>query len=200
LDKGVLEQEQNELRNKVNMSEFEEVKRFLGCTFEYININTGKADREGNLCLVRQLEKINEMEANGNFKEWHKIFNHKNRPRYIAVPVWIFNDNIIQDQYDLVNENDKAIYQSLTGIISWIVGCTRMECKLGYYLLARKLLKPRIIDVYLAVWIMGFIIRTKMTPLILGGEKIDPMVYADASFATLEERKSIIGHTLLSVL
>ena len=41
---------------------------------------------------------------------------------------------------------------------------------------------------------MEYLLETKWLPLILGGESIDIEVFADASFAILEERKSVKAH------
>jgi hypothetical protein len=47
---------------------------------------------------------------------------------------------------------------------------------------------------YLAVWLMEHLILIKRWPLILGGPVVDPEVHTDASFASMEERRSVCGH------
>jgi hypothetical protein len=47
---------------------------------------------------------------------------------------------------------------------------------------------------YLAVWLMDYLINTIDTPLVLGGPVADPEVTSDASFATMSDRTSVIGH------
>ena len=60
------------LRELVRMAEFTTLNRFLGCTFERVNAETGLPDPEGTIVLVRQVEKIREMEE--KFSELHKKF------------------------------------------------------------------------------------------------------------------------------
>jgi hypothetical protein len=64
--------------------------------------------------------------------------------------------------------------------------------------IAKKLATPRVWDMYLAVWLMEHIILTKEWPLILGGPTIDPEVEADSSFGTMEERKTVGSHCLVT--
>jgi hypothetical protein len=64
--------------------------------------------------------------------------------------------------------------------------------------IAKKLATPRVWDIYLAVWLMEHIILTKEWPLILGGPIIDPEVEADSSFGTMEERKTVGSHCLVT--
>ena len=41
---------------------------------------------------------------------------------------------------------------------------------------------------------MDYLVATVDAPLVLGGPTIDPVIYADASFAILPERRSVMGH------
>jgi hypothetical protein len=47
---------------------------------------------------------------------------------------------------------------------------------------------------FLAVYLMDYVVATASAPLVLGGPVCDPQVHADASFAILDERRSVVGH------
>jgi hypothetical protein len=180
------------------MAEFTPVTRFLGCTFERINMRTGLPDPKGKVVLVRQREKIMEMKA--KFQILHDHFNPTNKARIVPVPVSAIRmDNTLTEaQVARLGDSGIAEYQSIVGCIGWISGSSRPDCRLAYFLLATHLSKPRMWDMYLAVFTMDYLVGTVETPLVLGGEVVDPQVFADASFATLEERRSVIGHLVTS--
>ena len=49
---------------------------------------------------------------------------------------------------------------------------------------------------FLAIWVMEYLIDSKKVPLILGGEGVNLECLSDASFGILEERRSIKAHFL----
>jgi hypothetical protein len=172
------------------MAEFTNLERFLGCTFQRLERGKG----ESGVILVRQREKIKEMAV--KFEKLHKKYNERDRLRKTPLPMdaikW--DDELDGEKGDLLSTAGVQEYQSLVGSIQWIVNCTRPDAKLGGFLLATRMSKPREWDMYLAVYIMDYLVATEEAPLVLGGDVMDPIVYADASFATLPERRSIMGH------
>jgi hypothetical protein len=190
--------EEKAMREQVRMAEFAPAERFLGCTFEFINEVTGKPDPKGKLVLVRQEEKIAEMQA--KFSEWHSVMNPKGKVRKVPLPrdAIRFEHGLDEHQARVLGDAEKADYQSLVGCISWISGSTRVDCKFGHFLVAIRLSKPRMWDMYLAVHIMDYMVATIHAPLVLGGPRVDPEVYADASFGNLDERRSVVGHVAMS--
>lgn len=189
---------ENNLRNLVRMAEFSTLVRFLGCTFERVNAETGLPDENGTIVLVRQEEKI--LEMGEKFQECHAQYNPKGRVRKNALPV-----DAIKEDHDLDEKagrllppREVELYQSIVGCIQWVVGCTRSDAKLGSFLLSTRLAKPRDWDMYLAVYVMDYLVATVEVPLVLGGDDMDPVIYADASFAILPERRSIMGHVAFS--
>lgn len=186
--------EEFQMRSKVRMAEFTGLERFLGCTFEYINAKTGEPDRAGTLVLVRQCDKIAEMKA--KYEHLRKDYNAKDRPRKAALPVNAIktDEELERGQEVLLSPERVTEYQGLVGCITWIVNSTRPDAKLAGYLVSSRMSAPREWDMFLAVWVMDFLVGTIHTPLVLGGDILDPEVYADASFATLPERRSIVAH------
>jgi hypothetical protein len=186
--------EETSLREVVRMAEFTALTRFLGCTFERVDAVTGQPVSDGKIVLVRQTEKIAEMEE--KFQNLHRKYNPGNRIRKAATPVDALRDEDDMDEATrtLLTPAQHAVYQSIVGSIQWVVGCTRPECKLGAFLLSTRMAKPREWDMFLAVYLMDYLVETKDAPLVLGGPEMDPVVYADASFAILPERRSIMGH------
>lgn len=190
--------EEKLLREIVRMSEFTNIYRFLGCTFEYIDAMTGLPDPNGTIVLVRQTDKIREMET--KFAHLRTKFNAKGRTRKTALPVdAIRADDDLDDEYvALLSSADIEVYQSVGGCIQWIVGSTRHEAKLGAFLLSTRMAKPRVWDMYIAVYVMDYLASTADAPLVLGGPVIDPVVFSDASFASLPESRSIMGHCVIT--
>ena len=182
------------LRELVRMAEFTTLNRFLGCTFERVNAETGLSDPKGTIVLVRQVEKIREMQE--KFSQLHAKFNPKDRVRMSALPTEAIKEEGDLDEMFgcLVPADEIEIYQAIVGCIQWIAGCTRPDVKLGAFLLSTRLVKPRVWDFYLAVYVMDYLVATIDAPLVLGGPIIDPIIYADASFAILPERRSVMGH------
>lgn len=182
------------LKEIVRMSEFSNIYRFLGCTFEYINALTGMPDPAGTIVLVRQTDKIREMDT--KFAYLRLKFNKKNRVRQTAIPVDAikFDEELGSDYVVALCKEEIEVYQSLGGCIQWVTGSTRHDAKLGAFLLSTRMAKPRMWDMFLAVYVMDYLSATAEAPLVLGGPIIDPVIYADASFASLPERRSIMGH------
>jgi hypothetical protein len=189
---------ENRLKKVVRMADFSTLNRFLGCTFERVNAVTGLPDENGTIVLVRQEEKIKEMEE--KFSAQHQKHNPKNRIRKVALPVDAIREDheLTENARELLRSADIEVYQSIVGCIQWIVGCTRPDGKLGCFLLSTRLAKPRVWDMNLAVYVMDYLVATYDAPLVLGGDDMDPIIFADASFATLPERRSIMGHVAFS--
>jgi hypothetical protein len=186
--------EESEIKAVVRMAEFTRLDRFLGCTFERISAVTGQPDACGTLVLVRQTDKIREMEV--EFMPLHKAYNEKGRIRQVALPVSAVKEDcdLERGQETLLDEKLMRQYQSLVGSINWVVNSTRPDAKLSVFLLSTRLTRPRQWDMFLAVWTMDYLVGTADTPLVLGGSVVNPEVWADASLALLPERRSIVGH------
>jgi hypothetical protein len=193
-----MKEEEKKIKATIRMAEFTPINRFLGCTFTYLNDKTGEIDPTGNIVLVSQEEKIVEMQE--KFNHLHVKYNPMSRRRIIPVPVKSIRkeDELDSFQASRLDVDELKEYQSLVGSIGWITGSTRHDARYAYFLASRVISKPRQWDMYLAVWLMDYLVGTKETPLVLGGPVINPEVVADASFATLEERVSVIGHAVFT--
>jgi uncharacterized protein with GYD domain len=134
---------ENRLKKVVRMADFSTLNRFLGCTFERVNAVTGLPDENGTIVLVRQEEKIKEMEE--KFSAQHQKHNPKNRIRKVALPVDAIREDheLTENARELLRSADIEVYQSIVGCIQWIVGCTRPDGKLGCFLLSTRLAKQR---------------------------------------------------------
>lgn len=189
---------ENNLKALVRMADFTTLVRFLGCTFERVNAVTGLPDPNGTIVLVRQVEKIREMEE--RFVDLHKKYNASNRVRSNALPIDAIkkDSDLTEKARVLLDAAGIEQYQQVVGCIQWVVGCTRPDAKLGSFLLSTRLAKPRVWDMFLAVYVMDYLVGTVDAPLVLGGDEMDPIIFADASFATLPEGRSIMGHVAFS--
>jgi hypothetical protein len=185
--------EEAKMRSSIRMSDFSICERFLGCTFERINLR-GELDPDGEIVLVRQREKIAEM--NERFKSWREVMNPRSLRRKSPLPATALKEDCELDVEDaiLLTGHPLKDYQSLVGCVGWIAGSTRPECKFGYFVLSIRVASPRMFDMFLAVYVMDYLVATADAPLVLGGPECDPEVYADASYALLKERRSIVGH------
>jgi hypothetical protein len=193
-DRAGIKVEQQRMREQVKMKEFAKLDRFLGCEFEYINEVTGEPDENGQIVLVRQRVKIHELEE--QFAHLHRLFNPHGRVRATATPMSALtpDEELKRGHADLLDAAGTKEYQSIIGCLGWITGSTRPDGKFAYFLLSRRNANPRMWDMYLAVWLMDYIVATKDAPLVLGGSVADPEVFADASFAILPERRSVTAH------
>ena len=186
------------IESNIRMSPFCNLSKFLGCDFIRYSDQGVLDPLQGSIVLVYQKDFINEMII--KFKYLREIFNPTSRKRNHPVPVnAIMSDEELEgDRMNLLNHDQIRMYQEVVGSINWLACSTRPECKFGCFIVARQLVSPRNWDMYLAIHIIDFIIDTINVPLVLGGPIIDPILYADASFAPLPDRKSICSHLVLS--
>jgi len=192
VDMQSLMEVETELREKIKMSEFVPVKRFLGTTFERYNSISGGADVLGDIVLVRQTDKINEMAE--RFGHLTLKYNRHGRERKVPVPINAIksDEECINTQATLLCPSEHSDYMALNGCVGWISG-TRPDVKLAVFLVSRRVVTPREWDMYLAVWLMNYLVDTRDAPLVLGGPIIDPELHSDASMATMDERRSIVA-------
>lgn len=194
-DQSGMAAEHTLMRSGVRMSEFVECERFLGCTMERINAVTGQPDPLGTIVLIRQREKVAEMAE--KFGAWRSVMNPKHKVRKTPLPACALKseeDLVGTESAALLSVKDIKVYQSMVGCIGWIAGSSKPECKFGYFVLATRLSAPRTWDLFLAVYVMEYMIANISVPLVLGGPVCNPEVHADASYATLNERRSVVGH------
>lgn len=105
------------------------------------------------------------------------------------------DEELNEVQKALLPAADIKVYMSLVMSMGWVIGNVRPNMKFTHHILSKRLSNPRVWDMYLAVWALEHMILIKEWPLVLGGPTVDPEVHADASFASMEERKSVVGHT-----
>jgi hypothetical protein len=189
-----LKEESKLLGETIRLSEFKPTKRFLGICAERISHLTGSPDERGRVVLLNMTEKIEEMGV--KFKDLSVKYNSKSRIRRSGLP-----DNPIREDEELgqaysVRLGDGGIkrYMSLVGLLQWITAGIRFDCRYSYYVVSIRLSNPREWDMYMAVWLMDFIVGTKHRPLVLGGPEVDPEVMCDSSFATLPKRRTVKSH------
>lgn len=186
--------EEQKMRGLVRMAEFAPLDRFLGCTFEYVNAETGKPDPEGTIVLVRQVDKIREMET--EFADLRHQFNQRGRVRKNPVPTDAikFDEDLDEVSGRLLLPAEVKLYQSVVGCVNWVVNSTRPDAMMGNFLLSTRMATPRWWDLSLAAHMVDYLVGTAEAPLVLGGPVLEPEIYADASFASLPDRRSIMGH------
>jgi hypothetical protein len=141
-DITVRDEECKIISDKVKMSPWKPVTRFLGVEIERVSSKTGVPDPEGDICLIRQCEKITALGA--RFQSLNKEYNPKQRTRW--TPGWSVKPQC--EDADLTPKNiallaDDALksYQELMGCIIWIANA-RPDIKHQCLLLSRKGIAP----------------------------------------------------------
>jgi hypothetical protein len=194
-----LEQEVEILQSKIRTTPFKPMSEFLGCSFKRYDSNTMVENDEGNVMLVSMMSHIDKMESEYGYQI--KYMNPTGRVRHTPFPLKpiLHEDEMTDVQRELIS-TDKEIkeYMSVVMSIQWVITNVRPNLKYCHHILAKRLRNPREWDVYLAVWLLEHVILIKNWPLVLGGHVVDPEVHTDASFASMEERRSVGAHTLRS--
>ena len=195
---ATVDEEVKLLREQIRTTPFKDVDEFLGCQFKRYRSEDMVEDVVGDIILVTMVGKIEKL--NDDYGYLKKRFNPTGRVRYTPLPLKPIpdEDDLAPEQKVLLSPVDIKLFMSLTMSIGWIVGNVRPNLKFPHHVIAKKLATPRVWDMYLAVWLMEHIILTKEWPLILGGPTIDPEVEADSSFGTMEERKTVGSHCLVT--
>jgi hypothetical protein len=179
---------------KVKMSPWRPVRRFLGVEIERVSLDTGEPDDLGRVVLVRQTDKIQSMQA--RFQHLHDEHNPRNVKREVPGPCHNPDEDakgLHHDCFAELSVKGTKQYQELVGTLSWIAGA-RPDIKYACLLLSKKCIKPLRWDLQCAVWCMDYLVNTADTPLVLGGPILDPETTSDSSFATMQERETVLGH------
>lgn len=194
ISKDVVKSISKNISESIRMSEWVECERFLGLTIEYLRKDDGNFEDGNNICVVRCTDKINDMESKFNYLI--QRYNQKRLKRKVPLPLEFFkNDEDLEVELrNELNDQQKKEYMSLIGSIGYIAVSLRFDIRFAYMVLAKRLSQPRHWDFFLATWTMEYLVGTKHLPLILGGPDINFECYSDASFAIMEERKSVKAH------
>ena len=197
-DNVMLDAEVARLQGQIRTTPFEEFKRFLGCSFQRFDSVTMTETEGGDVLLVSMVSQINKLES--DFNHLSTLYNPTGRVRYTPLPLKpvLVDHEMTAEQKVLLPEKGIREYMSLVMSIGWIVGNIRPNMKFAHHVIAKRLAKPRVWDMYLAVWVMNHMVLTKNWPLVLGGPIVDPEVFTDASFASMEEKRTVGGHCLTS--
>jgi len=186
------------IQGQIRTTPFKALKEFLGCTFvRYVSKTMVESDA-GDIFLVTMIPQINKLEVDFGYLVKH--YNPTGRVRHTPLPLKPVIDQLEMNetQVQLLPEDDIKLYMSLVMSLGWIVGNIRPNLKFSHHIIAKKLACPKVWDMYLAVWVLEHVVLTKEWPLVLGGDVVDPEVYSDASFASMEERRTVGGHALIT--
>ena len=197
-DDQSVDNEVESIQSQIRTTEFKRFHDFLGCSFERYCSETMTKDEQGDIFLVTMVAQINKLAT--EYSHLSKQYNPTGRVRYTPLPLkpMLGDDEMNDIQKTPLTEDEVKEYMSLVMSIGWIVGNIRPNLKFTHHIIAKRLAKPRVWDMYMAVWAMDHIILTKEWPLVIGGSAIDPEVYSDASFASMEERRTVGGHVLVT--
>ena len=187
-DDGMLDVLSQRFSSVVRMSNWTKCDRFLGLTVEHYE--------DHKICVIRNQEKIMELEK--DFGYLRQEFNSGNRKRLVPLPSDVIksDEELSGGMEEYLDSRGKVDYMKLVGKIGYISTTLRHDCRYGYLIISRRLARPRRWDLHLAVWIMEYLVYSQDIPLILGGDGINLEAVSDASFATLEMRKSVKAHML----
>ena len=193
-----LDEEVEALQGKIRTTPFKPLSEFLGCTFARFDSKTMVKDETGDIQIVTMISHIEKMEK--DYGHLRKHMNPTGRVRHTPFPLKpvLCDHEMTELQKQLIPEQDIKEYMSMVMSVQWVVQNVRPNLRFCHHVLAKRMSNPRVWDVYLSVWLLEHMILTKNWPLVLGGSVVDPEVHTDASFASMEERRSICGHTLRS--
>lgn len=138
-NKQLLNEECKALGDKIRLSDFKPIKRFLGVEVERVSHVTGQIDERGKVVLLRMTEKIEAMEV--RFANLHATYNPKSRVRGSGLP-----SNPIREDEDLGERYNQRLdargikeYMSLVGLLQWITAGVRFDCRFCYYVISTRL-------------------------------------------------------------
>ena len=196
LTDNALDTEVAAIQTKIRTTPFKPLEDFLGCSFKRFKSETMEEDEIGDVYLATMVVQINKLEADYGYLRKH--MNPTGKIRYTPLPLKPILEEceLGETQREFLPPDDIKVYMSLVMSMGWIVGNVRPNLKFPHHVVAKKLACPRVWDMYLAVWLLEHILLTRNWPLVLGGPTVDPEVHTDASFASMEERRSVAGHTL----
>lgn len=195
---SVMDAEVGAIQGKIRTTPFQKLDRFLGCKFVRYLSSSMVEDDLGDIYLVSMTDQIQKLDKDYGYLI--KFYNPTGRVRYTPLPLKpVLDDEDLNDaQKELLSEADITLYMSIVMSIGWVIGNIRPNLKFSHHIVAKKLSCPRVWDMYLAIWLMEHILLTIQWPLIIGGPNVDPAVYSDSSFASMEEKRSIGGHGLVT--
>jgi hypothetical protein len=191
----ILDSEIIKIQALIRTTPFKPLSEFLGCSFKRFNSESMTEDADGDVLLANMKEKVEQMEI--DFGHLRKHMNPTGRVRYTPLPlkVMLTDEDLNEVQKELLPPSDIKLYMSLVMSMGWVIGNVRPNMKFAHHVMAKRMANPRVWDMYIAVWAFEHMILIKEWPLVLGGPTVDPEVHADASFASMEERRSVVGHT-----
>ncbi len=98
---------------------------------------------------------------------------------------------------------DKRLYQSIVGVINWIVTTTRPDGAFGLGILARRMQNPTNADLRRAKRMLVYFRDTSTYGIPICGEQVENRnkakleVFVDSSYANGSDRRSIFGYIIL---
>ena len=188
-----LKEECDLISQRVKMSPWKPVSRFLGVEIERINLITGLPDALGQVVLVRQREKIDAMIV--RFKDTISKYHKHHRVRQSPGPLNVLkkNEELLELEANDLDSKEAKIYQEIVGVMMWVTGA-RPDIRFHVLILSKRCVRPRVWDMFCAVWAMKYLEWSRDAPLVLGGPVLDPQTTSDSSFATMDERETVLGY------
>ena len=188
----------NHIEKGIKMTPFSCLSQFLGIIFTRYDSNGTINMTSGSIAICTQKDFIKELVI--KFSYVRSIFNPRDTKRNHPIPLNAIraDDDLDADQICPLNAEQIRLFQEIVGSINWLACSTRPDVKFGCFVVSRQLACPRNWDMFLAVHIIDFLINTIDIPLVLGGSSFDPILYADASFATMPDKRSVCAHLVLS--
>jgi Reverse transcriptase (RNA-dependent DNA polymerase) len=186
--------EEKSIRSTVRMSAFIPPTKFLGVEITRVEYETGKPSSTGNVLILRQVGKINEMAvefaqdiealfpaAKGVILKTPLPGNH-NRPVEELTPM----------MQTLCTPALITRMMEMNGCVLWVASSTRHDLRFAVHWCSTKIVAPIFRDYYMCVHMVLYLIQTKMYPLLLGGPgPIDAYGYSDGSLHTGSKMRSV---------
>ena len=176
------------------MSSFIPPTKFLGVEITRVEYETGMPSLTGNVLILRQVGKINEMAvefaqdiealfpaAKGTILKTPLPGNH-NRPVEELTPM----------MQTLCTPALITRMMEMNGCVLWVASSTRHDLRFAVHWCSTKIVAPIFRDYYMCVHMVLYLIQTKMYPLLLGGPgPIDAYGYSDGSLHTGSKMRSV---------
>jgi hypothetical protein len=189
LDDQFLQAEAQELQKHIEIATFTPATLFVGAEFDRINDITGLPDLNGSILLVTQSAKIREMGT--KFADVSRMFNPSQHKRTNFLPPQ--HKSLVAltpEQIRLLTTKELEVYMKINGYMTWVVGA-RPDGRYASYQHSSHLANATIHDFYNLVYSMDYLVATADMPLILGGPSIEPIAFADSSFNSEPNSRSM---------
>ena len=186
--------EEQGIKSKVRMSAFVPPTKFLGVEITRVDYETGKPNPIGNVMVLRQVGKINEMAA--EFAQDIEALFPAEKGVILKTPLPGNHNRPVEELTPMMQTLCTPALitrmMEINGCVLWVASSTRHDLRFAVHWCSTKIVAPIFRDYYMCVHMVQYLIQTKMYPLLLGGPgPVDAYGYSDGSLHTGSKMRSV---------